>query len=72
MRSGYDSREFEFDFNQSPKNEGMFSVKVTQEEAPEIIGAEIKFPATFEGDIQLSIPSGSTSLMANEELLSCA
>ena len=56
MGFGYDSRSFDFDFSKYPDNEVMFSIKVTQKEAPETIGAEIKFPVEFEADIPLTMP----------------
>ena len=67
MRTGQEWKEFEFDFSRSPCNEGLFSVKVTQNEAPDSIGTEIKFPAKFKGDFNVGLDQKASS-NASEEM----
>ena len=55
MNFGYVIRKYEFDFGGSESNAGKFTVAVTQDEAPDTIGTEIKFEAEFESKVPISI-----------------
>ena len=55
MNFGYVIRKYEFDFGGSESNKGKFTLAVTQDEAPDTIGTEIKFEAEFESKVPISI-----------------
>ena len=55
MNFGYVIRKYEFDFGGSECNTGKFTLAVTQDEAPDTIGTEIKFEAEFESKVSVGI-----------------
>ena len=55
MNFGYVISKYEFDFGGSESNKGKFTLAVTQDEAPDTIGTEIKFEAEFESTVPISL-----------------